>query len=178
MRRLAGLLFLLALTGFGPAFGSDTDAAAQGAELLQPFKQQLQAALKAGLAESPVAAIDVCKLRAPAIAAGLTLDTASVGRSSHKLRNPANAPAPWMQEAIDHYLTQPSDLEPVTVQLEDGRIGYAEPIVTQPVCLLCHGENLSPVVVTKLEQLYPADQATGFRAGDFRGIFWAEFAAD
>jgi hypothetical protein len=53
--------------------------------------------------------------------------------------------------------------------VRDGRTGYVEPIYVKPVCLACHGGNVDPGVKAKLAELYPEDQATGFREGDFRG---------
>jgi hypothetical protein len=31
------------------------------------------------------------------------------------------------------------------------------------------------VVASSIAELYPDDEATGFSAGDFRGVFWVEF---
>ena len=143
--------YLVVLTGLLPgtiAFADDSVALRQGAEILQPFKQELQQALKSGLAEGPTAAIDACRLQAPAIAAGLSTDNVRVGRSSHKLRNPANAPEPWVRLIMMAYLEQPDEREPVAVRLESGRIGYVEPIILQPMCTTCHGESLSEPVAT------------------------------
>ena len=99
-----------------------------------------------------------------------------MGRSSHKLRNPANVAPDWVANAIDSYLA--GETRPIAVELDDGRHGYIEPITMQPLCLTCHGQELQPEVEAKLAQLYPDDQATGFAAGDFRGVFWVEFQAD
>ena len=54
-------------------------------------------------------------------------------------------------------------------------MGYAEPIIVQPMCLACHGESLAPEIAAKISEAYPDDQATGFKVGDFRGVFWVEF---
>ncbi len=59
----------------------------------------------------------------------------------------------------------------------DGRVGYVEPITVQPLCLGCHGSTLAPGIADELNELYPDDRATGFAAGDFRGLFWVEFPA-
>ena len=42
----------------------------------------------------------LASLRAPEIAAGLSTDGVRVGRTSHRLRNPANAPRPWMEPVL------------------------------------------------------------------------------
>jgi hypothetical protein len=149
----------------------------RGAELLQPFKQDLQAALKAGLADGPVAAIDACRIRAPEIAAELSRDGVRMGRTSHRLRNPANAGPAWATVVLRDYLADNHSREPVRVELGDGRIGYVEPIVTQPLCLTCHGDSLSPELQAALAAQYPDDRATGFAPGELRGVFWVEYPA-
>ena len=73
------------------------------------------------------------------------------------------------------YLNQPDQPEPVAVRLENGRIGYVEPIFLQPMCTTCHGDSLSEPVARQIAELYPEDAATGFKEGDLRGVFWAEF---
>lgn len=150
---------------------------AHAAARLQPFKQQLMQALKQGMQEGAENAIDVCRLEAPAIAAATSGDGVQIGRSSHRLRNPDNAPTEWQQSAIDHYLAS-EDREPILVDLGDGQAGYMEPIMTAPMCLTCHGSDLPAGVQNTLSQLYPEDQAIGFAAGDLRGIFWVTLAAN
>jgi hypothetical protein len=46
---------------------------ARGAEILQPFKQQLQGALREGMARGPADAIAACRMKAPEIAASLSI---------------------------------------------------------------------------------------------------------
>lgn len=146
----------------------------RAAEVVTPFKQKLMATLGAALKESPVHAIDVCQLEAPMIAAALNQDGIRIGRSSHRLRNPGNAPSPWQEAAITHYLNNPDDRAPQVYHLDNEHVGYAEPIIAMPMCLTCHGRELSTEVQAALAEKYPQDQATGFADGDLRGIFWVE----
>ena len=150
------------------------DPGVKGAQLLKPFKMELQQALQAGLSDGPESAIEVCRVKAPEIAATLSRDGVRMGRASHKLRNSGNQGPEWVRPVLAGYL-ESEQREPVEVALENGYIGYAEPIGIQPVCLMCHGETLAPGVAAKISELYPDDQATGFRDGDFRGIFWVEY---
>jgi molybdenum cofactor biosynthesis enzyme MoaA len=80
----------------------------------------------------------------------------AIGRTSHRVRNPANA-------------------QPVTVDL-GGRIGMLRPIGTQPFCETCHGarETVDAAIGDVLKTAYPDDEAVGFAAGDLRGWFWVE----
>ena len=151
------------------------DPAVRGAELLAPFKSDLKAALLAGMQEGPAVAIEVCSEKAPGIAASLSVDGVAMGRSSHKLRNPDNAPPDWLAPLLETYVSTAGELAPQTVALADGRTGYAEPITMQPLCLTCHGTELDPAIAAQIAASYPADEATGFAAGDFRGVFWVEF---
>ncbi len=170
-------ILVLALALHGAPLAADT-LAEQGAAQLMPFKQQLMGALKAGLEEGPGSAIDACRVQAPAIAATLSVDDVRIGRTSHRLRNSANAGPDWAKEVLEAYLRQTGDWAPRVVALEDGRTGYVEPIVTQPLCLTCHGSDLAPPVADALATHYPEDQATGFAAGDLRGVFWVSFDAE
>lgn len=171
------LLILATLSpSFVPAADTSDPAAQRGAALLQPFKARLKSALQQGMAEGPGAAINACRVQAPQIAAGLSQDGVRMGRSSHKLRNPANQGPAWVEPLLKRYSTAPTTAGPVVAALPAGRVGYVEPIYVQPQCLACHGESLAPSVAAQLRALYPEDRATGFAAGDFRGVFWVEFA--
>lgn len=150
----------------------------EGAEAVEPFKKQLKEALVAGLQEGPVQAISVCRVEAPQLADKASSPSVKVGRSSNKLRNPANAPKPWMKRFLERYESDPDRREPAAVLIDEETVGYVEPIFVQPLCVTCHGTDIAPDVKAKLEELYPQDEATGYVPGDFRGIFWAELKRD
>ena len=54
-------------------------------------------------------------------------------------------------------------------------VGYVEPIVTQPLCLTCHGDVQDPALAARIKDEYPEDEATGFQPGDLRGVFWVTY---
>lgn len=159
-----------------PSATDDSQWIRRGAATLLPFKQQLQGALREGLARGPAEAIQVCRLQAPDLARASGAPGVTVGRTSHRLRNPDNAPRPWTEPLLAAYAASEAGTTARVVRLADGGTGYVEPIYIQPICLQCHGETLAPEIVAKLEDLYPEDRATEFRGGDFRGLFWVEFA--
>ena len=166
---IASAAFLIACTGTEP----EVDPKEQGAALLAPFKAKLKNELVTSMESGLEDAIAACNMAAPAIAESLSVDGVVMGRSSHKLRNPDNVAPDWVAPVVDDYLAgQP---RPVSVELGGGRHGYVEPIFMQPLCLTCHGETLAPEVAARIEELYPDDRATGFRTGDFRGVFWVEY---
>lgn len=153
------------------------DELTRGAELLMPFKQQLQQTLVSGLKQGPGHAITACQLQAPEIANSLSLEGIVVGRTSDRLRNPANVSPEWVTPIMDAWLATSTEREPQIVALADSRFGYVEPILLKPLCLTCHGSNLVSEVTARIDELYPQDRATGFETGDLRGAFWIEFPA-
>lgn len=157
------------------AFAEPSTEHMRGAALLAPFKANLQEALRSGLAEGAIEAVGACRIRAPEIANDLSRNGIRVGRSSDRLRNPANAPPDWVRPLLDGFAAEPADRTPKSHALPDGQVGYVEPIVTQPLCLTCHGDALEPELAARIASLYPQDRAVGFRAGDLRGVFWVEF---
>nr|VFJ94928.1 MAG: Protein of unknown function (DUF3365) [Candidatus Kentron sp. LFY]VFJ95837.1 MAG: Protein of unknown function (DUF3365) [Candidatus Kentron sp. LFY] len=147
-------------------------------ELFAALKGELGKALEAG---GPAAAIPVCKSRVPEIGKifkekypGWT-----IGRTSLKTRNPVNAPDEWERPVLQGFEARkaagedPKAMEHSAFLEKDGvRVfRYMKAIPTQEVCILCHGKQLIPDVVAKLEELYPEDQARGFEVGDIRGAF-------
>jgi hypothetical protein len=145
-----------------------------GAQAVLPFKQGLKRALLKGIESGPVQAISACRIEAPRIADSLSTGNLKMGRTSQKLRNPNNAPKPWMAPFLEAYANDPDSREPKVVLIDQDTVGYVEPIFVQPLCLTCHGTELAPELAAAIEQAYPSDQATGYVAGDLRGIFWAE----
>jgi hypothetical protein len=139
---------------------------------LAPLKKGLMSALQSALAEGPEAAIAACRVEAPRIAAEASAGGVRVGRTSHRLRNPLNAPEDWMRPLLRAY--QDGSTEPwLSAALPDGALGYVEPVRIQPLCLTCHGEALEAPLASRIAELYPDDRATGFADGELRGLFWA-----
>ena len=147
----------------------------EASQILAQYKGGLQEALRISLGQGLVEALDACRVRAPDIAESLSQDDFRVGRSSHRLRNPVNTPPEWVAPVMHAYVANDTDREPRTVPLQDGRSGYVEPIILQPHCVACHGEVLDNEVALRINELYPEDQAVGFKVGDLRGVFWIEY---
>ncbi len=161
----------------GTTFSQEEDVV-HGAELLAPLKKELKQALMAGMTDGPLSAISVCKEKAPAIAASLAVDGIEIGRTSHRLRNPANSAPDWVYPVLNRYLGEELDRAPTVVSLQNNRRGYVEPIIVAPLCLACHGKTLAPEVATHISEVYPQDEATGFDVGDLRGVYWVEYPAE
>jgi hypothetical protein len=146
----------------------------RAASLAASFKTSLMSELGKGLAEGPEHAIGACSIRAPEIARELSTDGVQIGRTALKLRNPRNAPAPWLVALLEEYSAAGPGAEPRSVRIDAETVGYVEPLYVARPCLTCHGENVDAAVRERIAELYPEDQATGFRAGDFRGLLWVK----
>ena len=161
------------------------DRAEEGRAIAAEFSSQLRAALQAAMAEGgPLAAIRVCNEDAPRIAAAAAERSgAVVGRTSLKVRNPANRPDEHERVVLRTFA---DELEPGAEGppperldvLEDGRVRYMSAIVIQPPCLACHGDSLAPPVAEAIAALYPEDAARGYRLGELRGAFTITWPAD
>jgi len=146
-------------------------------EFMQTLKTELQAGMKEG---GPVNAISVCNLSAPAIANTYSVRNGwDVGRTSLKLRNPDNAPDVWERSVLESFDERkragedPMKMEQYEVVRKDGssEFRYMKAIPTAQLCLACHGEQLDSITRTRIEKLYPRDQALGYKQGDIRGAF-------
>src|SRR5690606_27351600 len=101
------------------------------------------------------------------------------GRTSHLVRNEKNQPQDWMKPYLAKFkgttqTKKPKVEIPIITKLKSGELAYLEPLYVMPMCLQCHGENISQDVEEKIKSLYPKDQANGFKVGDFRGFIWVK----
>lgn len=155
-------------------------------KLLGDLKARLTAAMEQG---GPAAAIEVCTTEAQRITAAVPEIAggdveARVGRSSLKLRNPANKAPDWVQRWLETQGERPAEglKVPVAVATMDGKriARVIRPIAIQGMCLTCHGPTLMipPEVQAVLKTRYPDDQATGYALGALRGAAWAEVKVD
>jgi len=168
---------LAILAAANAALPAEPPALERGRTILGPYKKALKQELLSGLTNGLDQAVVACRLKAPDITSDQSTRDVRVGRTSHKLRNPKNAPEDWMKPLLTHYRDHPDDQIPRAVPLANGRIGYVEPIFIQPLCLTCHGHPIPEEVTRRIREAYPADEATGFTDGSFRGLFWATFPA-
>jgi len=138
------------------------------------LKPKLKKALQAG---GPAQAIKVCSTAAPALAAQLGKKTGwSIKRVSLKARNHHTAlPDAWETAVLRDFDRQQAAGKPAAGmtanRIEKNQYRFMKAQAVAPVCLLCHGKNISPDVVAALKQYYPKDQATGYALGQVRGAF-------
>jgi len=176
-RKILALGFLLALV-CGSAASSQDARLQQSRDLVKSFGQRLQVELKQGLAEGgPVAAVKICKDKAPQIASELSrLSGASVRRTSLRFRNPGNMPQPWEMTILQRFEAVAGDAN-ADERLEhfgaddNGTQRYMAAIRVGAVCLACHGAPLPAELQEQIDDEYPHDRAVGYELGDIRGAF-------
>ena len=140
---------------------------------------KLLASLQEEISKSgPEGAIPVCKDMAPKMAGKAFQETGwKVKRVSLKVRNEARAiPDEWEKAALEDFDKRAAAGEP-PAQLEKGEMvgyeyRYVKALPVQPLCLGCHGsaDQISPAVKSVLAEHYPNDRATGYSAGQIRGV--------
>ena len=180
---VTAIAMAVALCSATAALADDDLAARIGAsrEAIGSFAGALQEQLKSAMAAGgPTAAIEVCKIVAPDIAAEASEERGwRIGRTSLKLRNPANAPDAWELSVLRDFEARkaagedPAGIDRAAFVVRDGKrtFRYMKAIGTQAVCTRCHGAAIAPEVAAALDALYPEDRARGFEVGDIRGAF-------
>jgi len=161
--------------------GPTQDWIAESRGLAQQLGSELKAELtRAMIDDGPVGAISVCRDKAPAIAARLSAQSgATVGRTAHRVRNPANAPDEMQRILLDQFageLASGKFQGPLEAAFEINRGGqverrYMRAIPMEGLCVTCHGKVLAPELAAAISAQYPADEATGFEPGQLRGAF-------
>ena len=152
-------------------------------ELSDTLRGKLVESLKSG---GPVEAMKVCSYQAQVIVREVfDRERVEVRRTSLKVRNPKNAPDAYERRILERMEEQARQGELPREVFEAAEAGgkkvyrYARPITVGPPCLTCHGspQEIPEEVRVLLKERYPADRATGYKAGDFRGIVSATVPA-
>ena len=172
------ILYAAALRAGGPPQAPFPAETAKAELAMNELQQALLAKLKTTMESGgPAAAVEVCRTEARTIAETVARKQGiALGRTSHRLRNPANAPRAWARAIVDGSAGAKAAAERIRVVDLGDRVGVLRPIGTAEACTKCHG---SPDEVRKnlgaaLAGAYPQDRATGFAPGDLRGWMWAE----
>ena len=162
-----------------------TDAVADrareiGEEAALALADELFGQLSAELeARGPVGALEFCSAEAlPAtgrVAAALA-DGLDIKRTTFLYRNPENEPDEEENDVLKYferaYVLETNPPDYLVQKVSDREYRYYKPLVVVPPCLACHGDpdQMAPELTAKLAELYPEDHATGYEAGNFRGV--------
>ncbi len=103
---------------------------------------------------------------------------ASVRRAALKYRAQNSKPDEVDKKIMNFYLEKianktfsPKD---ITMVKNDNIYRVYKPLLTQKVCLKCHGSDIKKELKIAINKAYPKDLATNFKEGDFRGVIVAE----
>lgn len=174
---------MIIMSSISVAYGQDflTDAKSLAKDLKTSLMRNLSGEIEKNGA---VKAVPFCHDNISSIAKGAAHERISkyeFGRTSHKWRNEKNRPGPWAEVYLKEFQgTFKGDIkkEFILHKLENGKLVYLEPLYVQSQCLICHGERVGKDIKKRVNELYPKDQATGFKLNEFRGFIWVKQGLD
>lgn len=143
------------------------------------LKSELQTHMKAD--KTGLAAMGFCSAKAANITKEVNKKLpayASVRRTALKTRNENNLPDALdikMMKDYEASITAKTFL-PIDIKVikEGNTTRVYKPLVTQSICLKCHGNNISKEIQMQILSNYPKDKAVGFKEGSLRGMIVAE----
>jgi hypothetical protein len=148
-----------------------TIAAATFAQLSQRLQKSMH---RGGVAE----ALSYCNVAAIPLVDSLSqVHQAMIKRTSLKVRNPQDAPTATEKVILEDYAKahqSGQQLAPIVKELPSGDMAFYAPIQVNDFCLKCHGKVGQTLITedyTIIKKLYPQDKATGYVAGDLRGMW-------
>ena len=138
----------------------------------------LQNVMQATKVGGPAFAVAFCNERAMPLTDSLSERyNCRIQRISAKYRNQANKPTE-NDEAVLLQLNTSNATKPI-LKSENGERIYYKPIkIAMPACLNCHGNEGKEIALQTMEAIrkkYPDDLATGYKEGDFRGMWKITF---
>lgn len=130
-----------------------------------------------------VGALEFCPSYASQVLDSISeVEKIRIVRVSHRARNLRNQASSEEMEIIAlmrQEKEQGKAPEGVIVERRGKMIYYLPIVLNAPLCLQCHGDpqrDIAPEVLSKIQQVYPKDQATGFAMGEIRGMWKVELS--
>lgn len=156
-----------------------TDQSLLGKKYASASKAALGKKLMSAIAKNgPEGAVKFCNANALQITDSLSLAYgAKIRRVTDKPRNPLNqANKKELMHIADfkEKLVSGDEMSPI-MDLVDGQVNFYSPIITNAMCLQCHGKpeaQIAAPTLSKLDKLYPKDMAREYQENEVRGI-WA-----
>lgn len=128
-----------------------------------------------------IEALAFCNERAYPLTDSMSqIHNATIKRVSDKPRNPNNQANAKELRYIEQFKTSVANGEepnPIVDETQEN-VRFYYPIVTNSMCLQCHGkpnETIEPSTFEKIKILYPNDKAIGYSANEVRGIWSINF---
>ena len=126
-------------------------------------------------------ALAFCTTKASALTDSVSvMKNAIIRRITDKPRNPANRADTEELGYITYFkklVAAGKEPKPI-VKRAQGEVDFYYPIITNSVCLQCHGkpnEQVLPETMTMLKSLYPKDEAIGYGENEVRGLWSINF---
>lgn len=160
----------------------DSSYAQIGLDIAFKTKAQLGKNLMGTMEEKgTIEALKFCNIKGiPLTDSMATAHQATIKRVSDKTRNPENKANEIELKNIEHFkttLANNGEIKPI-VDMTNDNVQFYYPIVTNAMCLQCHGnptKDLNPDLLTALNKLYPNDEALGYSENQVRGIWSIQF---
>ncbi|MDP4984919.1 Tll0287-like domain-containing protein [Pseudoalteromonas tunicata] len=157
---------------------NQTELDKEAEKLTQAFATELKTTLMTAVAKGGLTAgVEVCKDKAPEIAAKYSTHGWQISRTSLKNRSSQNTPNIVEIAILQDFANRLANGEPVNtisysnLDEKSGEYQFMKAIPTGQMCLACHGENIAVDLQAKIKAHYPKDTATGFKLGELRGAF-------
>jgi len=129
-------------------------------------------------------ALSFCSIKAIPITDSMSIAlNATVKRVSDKNRNPnnvANSDELKVIATMQLAIANGNKVKPQLISSDNKHVGYY-PIVTNQMCMQCHGtinSDIKPEVLSKIKTLYPNDKAIAYKENELRGIWVIEMAKE
>ncbi len=146
----------------------------KGKEIAQATFKALSTNLQNAMATGGVnEAINFCSVNAQPLTDSLSnYHNATIKRTSHKIRNPLNAPTEQETAMLDQFLSGAN--KAMIEGNKNGSISFYSPIYTIGLCVVCHGQVWSTIAENDYKVIlekYPEDKAIDFSVDELRGIW-------
>lgn|SRR5690606_10608685 len=140
------------------------------------LRKSLQGAIAQGNFEGAIA---FCREQANPVTTTYA-DSFKIRRTALRVRNPDNRPDSLeLAVLIGMGNEMQAARQPgVKVVRTSNEVHFFKPIILQAMCLNCHGtpgQQIADRTLTRIRELYPADQAVNFKEGDLRGAWHITF---
>ena len=129
----------------------------------------------------PIGAVAFCNEKAYPLTDSMALvHHAKIKRVTDKPRNQNNKASKKELAYVAFFkskINNNESYEPIVTN-ENGKTSFYSPIVTNTMCLNCHGvpeTNIDPKVTQLLNDKYPYDEAIGYKENEVRGIWSISF---
>ena len=149
------------------------------------FAMQTQRVLASNLiseinANGTVDAISFCSEKAypltDSMALALNVKLKRVSDKPRNQKNKANKKEADYISKSKEILAKGEEIKPEMTEVNGKLVGYY-PIITNQICMQCHGNQKTDVMketLSQLEKLYPDDKGVGYKLNELRGIWVVE----